>query len=54
MIVSRDGKAPRGFVVGRLLDAFDEENHTVNRSGNMACTMGAPAHEIPVDMIGLC
>jgi hypothetical protein len=23
--VSRGGKAPRGFVVGRLIDAFDKE-----------------------------
>ena len=25
MSVSRRGKAPRGFVVGRLLDEFDKE-----------------------------
>jgi hypothetical protein len=54
MSVSRGGKAPRGFVGGRLLDAFDKENHTLNRSGNMACTIGGNVHQIPVDMIGLC
>jgi hypothetical protein len=33
MTVSRGGKAPRGVVVGRLLDGLDKENVALVRSG---------------------
>src|SRR5258706_4883156 len=43
MSISRSGKAPRGFVVGRLLDTFDKEASGVSALQHGASSATPPA-----------